>query len=317
MLRITALCELLPQLEIPFRVLGSLATGRAVVIGDGARVLALAAPGSDETGFWLNPALGECRKPSDLVKLAHGGIGGLRLWHAPEKAYNWRGPVNTTDFATYYVQPAMDPAGYTLHAAPPDTAVLRARTELEDFRSGQKIVFDVERRVQVAAAGPSAVALRLAHQLTWVSGPDNGSADLWSLLQLPAGAVLGAAVKPGAQPAVYYNGEAAAGWEIAQGQFRWPSNGRRTSKLGLGVNQLAGGLWATDERAGKRHEYRWKFPVAAGTDYIDTPPGEDRTDQVVQFWDGFGFCEAEYHSPGASARRPEVTDASELIYSET
>jgi hypothetical protein len=47
--------------------------------------------------------------------------------------------------------------------------------------------------------------------------------------------------------------------------------------------------------------------------YVDAPPSGPAGRQVYQFWDGFDFCEVEYHTPGVSIARPEVLDLSELF----
>ena len=88
------------------------------------------------------------------------------------------------------------------------------------------------------------------------------------------------------------------------------------AKLGLATRDLAGPLFAVREGDASADVWLWNVPNFAESEYVDCAPGVVREDQVAQYWDGFGFCEVEYHSPGVSVERPEVLDVSELVFLE-
>ena len=61
-----------------------------------------------------------------------------------------------------------------------------------------------------------------------------------------------------------------------------------------------------------RQRFQWNVPRLPTARYLDAPPNQIADDPFLQFWDGFGFCEIEYHTRGISVEQPEAVDASEL-----
>ncbi len=293
----------LSDLNLPTCRLGEIGRGCALVIAPGARVLALSAPGSDENIFWTHPLLGQCRTLEDM---SHGGIGGLRLWHAPEAAYMWQGPAQPATFENYQVQPAMDPGQYRLERTSPLSCLLTGQASLRDLNTGKTTEIAVRREITLKP-GPRSVTLAFENHLKLLQGDEDSRVDLWHLMQLPAGSTVGARVREGCEPLVYFNPDRTDGWSVQDGNFCWLTNGKRLGKIGF---DAVSGPFALVPSG----RFDWTIPIDRNTPYIDSPPGRLCHDQVVQFWDGFDFCEAEYHSPGVSLQNPELSDHSELTF---
>ena len=317
------LTSFLESESIPFVLLGVPETGRTLLIEEGARVLALAAPDSERNAFWNHPDLAQCSHRDELSRIGIGGMGGLRLWQAPEQAYMWNGKPDAVNFSNYQVQEDADPGHYSLEQTSPHRCVVQGNALLTDYRTGKKAELDIRRILELAPLpekyrdiGASGVLLRMQNTLRLTEGPADARADLWHLLQLPAPSNIGAFVSGNPTPRIYFNAHNADGWTSRNGIFRWHTNGQRMSKLGLSSDAVTRGLFAIRDLGPRLGVYLWNIPISQSTSYVDSPPGDSQSDQAVQFWDGFGFCEVEYHSPGVSPETPEVFDTSELLYLE-
>lgn len=320
---LSALRHFLDSIHVPCHQLGSPATGSALVVREGGRLLALSAPGDDRNVLWTHPDLARCRTAAELATIGAGGAGGLRLWQAPENSYMWQGPAQPATFANYQIQPAMDPGDYRFTATSADAATLAATIDLEDLQTRRHVVLEIERTLglrplpdALLAAGLRGVTVTLRHHAHLQSSPADGFADLWNLLQLPAGTILAVPVNPVAVPSFYFNPERGAGWSVQDGLFTWPSTGRRLSKLGFSATALRGHPLAWIREPDRSRFFVWDFPVHPRARYADSPPGQTVTDQAVQFWDGAGFCEMECHSPALTPDQPTLADASALHYFE-
>lgn len=309
--------------KVPFALLGSLETGRVLVIEEGARVLALTAPGSDQNAFWCHPQVAACRNRDELSRVGSGGMGGLRLWQAPEQSFMWKGKPDSAAFSNYQIQEAADPGCYSLEQTSQNRCVLQGEVRLTDYCSGKSIGLEIRRILELfplpdthKTPGANGLLLRMQNTLRLTSGNADARADLWHLMQLPAPAKIGAFVTEGTKPQIYFNPGMAGGWISEKGIFSWTTNGQRMSKLGLSSGAVTRGLFATRNLGPQLGVYLWSIPISQSAAYVDSPPGETRNDQAVQFWDGFGFCEVEYHSPGVSPENPEIFDTSELVYLE-
>jgi hypothetical protein len=303
-------------------MLGDRDSGRALVIEDGARVLALSPSGSDHNVLWNHPALRTCTSRKDFSTVGLGGMGGIRLWHSPEIAYMWKGAPQPETFANYQVQEAMDPGAHAITETTATSCQMIGSATMIDWRTEARVTFEMERTISVApleeswrksAAG--GVKLRMENRLHLKTGDESTRVDLWHLMQLPGGATIGARVKPGTRPDLYF-GPADEGWEVAEGCFSWRTDGKRMAKLGLGHGSLTDGPFAITKTGANAGVFLWQVPIRPEADYVDAPPGQSRNDQVLQFFDGLSFCEVEYHSPGASLKNREVVDVSELTYLE-
>jgi len=106
---ISEICDFIDRHRLPLQRLGSLATGPAVLNPAGARLLAGSAAGSNRNAMWLNPAPADCRSAEEVGRFSAGGIGGPRLWQAPEAAHRWQGVPDVGTFSNFRIQPTMDP----------------------------------------------------------------------------------------------------------------------------------------------------------------------------------------------------------------
>jgi hypothetical protein len=319
---LTEIQQALEGAGVAFTVIGARDVGRAIVIAAGARVLALSGPGDDHNVLWLNPRQPELRRAGDVAQLGAGGIGGLRVWQSPEAAYMWEGVPDLAKFSNYRVQPAMDPGNYAIRDVSANRCVLDATISLQDYRDRSSIRFTVQRIIELGPL-PRSVAdrrqgctLRLQHRLQLLDGGAAAAVDLWHLMQLPAGTTVGARVRPGAQHVPYFYPERIGALANTNGFLQWRTDGRRMAKFALRTGDLLAGPYAHREDADRLRCFFWHIPRSRIAGYVDAPPQQAANDQLVQFWDGFDFCEVEYHTPGVSRDRPELFDASELIYVE-
>ena len=322
--KLSAISDALSHAGVAFHLLGDQTLGQAIVIAAGARVLALSAPGDDRNVMWLNPAISSLKNHSDVGNLGAGGIGGLRVWQAPEAAYMWDGAPDLNSFSNYRIQPAMDPGPYILSECSSRRCVLEARIDLRDYRTGAHVAFSVRRIIELAALPPAlrakntrGVTLRLQHYFRLLKADDvSANVDLWHLLQLPAGTFVGARIKSGAQPVPYFHADRIGALDPVDGFLRWQTDGRRLSKFAIRVGDLSAGPYSLREVGDDLQCFFWQTPRVRTARYVDAPPNQTADDQLVQFWDGFDFCEVEYHTPGINAEQPEAVDASELVFLE-
>lgn len=315
--------ELLKSVGVPYWVMGTRETGRALMVEEGARVLAMAPPGSDRNVLWGHPGVADVTERPGLNAVGAGGMGGIRLWHGPEQAYMWNGATDAETFSTYVIQKSMDPGRYAVNQVSDTRCIVQGGGTVIDYRTGGEVKFEVRRIVEIfrpklagQIAGVAGVGIRFQNVLRLVEGGAEARIDMWHLMQLPVPALVGAFVREGAVPEVYFNPSKAGGWVVEDGRFSWMAKGERMAKLGLATGDLAGSLFAIRECNGSADVWLWNVPNLAESEYVDFAAGSERNDQVAQYWDGFGFCEVEYHSPGVSMERPEVLDVSELVFLE-
>lgn len=288
------------------------------VIPDGARILALAFTPSDETLFFVHPAIERIRtsgvKPTDLP----GGPGGDRLRFAPEYAYAWVGEErDLRDFSNYRVQTNEEPGVYTLTRRGPDV-VLFAETSLIDGRSNEEIPFTVERVVRPTASpvdtlpsGCRYAGYEISQRLSIQS--HGGSVGLWSLLQVPTSSHLIVPLRRPDPPREYFN---TGRWRQDSDCLYWLFGGEANAKIGYGSESITGrtgtlrqtgdGAWSLLVR---------DFPVRKEMYYCDGLSEKESGDQVFQAWDGFGFGEMEYHSPAVgSPPLPEMVEDTSYLW---
>jgi len=120
--------EMLSAAGVPTRQLAG--GGNVAVTPVGGRIVAMAFSPSDRNLFWTNPELIN----ADLVrnhpeKLA-GGLGGDRIWFAPELDYHWRGKPDWNTCSNYEVPTSADPGAYKFVSEAADAVTLRAHIVL-------------------------------------------------------------------------------------------------------------------------------------------------------------------------------------------
>jgi hypothetical protein len=214
----------------------------------------------------------------------------------------------------------MDPGKYTIEQTSGVRCVIRRTGEIQNYLTNFAVRFEIQRIVEIFCPkhpgelpGIAGVGLHFQNTLRLLSGDESTRMDLWHLMQLPVPATVGAFVRNSTEPEIYFNRSNASDWRVENGCLTWQTDGKRMSKLGLSASALAGPLFAIREGSGCAMAWLWNVPAWREAEYIDAPPGTTYANQVAQYWDGFGFCEVEYHSPGASITRPEISDTSELV----
>jgi hypothetical protein len=287
----------------------------AVTLAAG-RVIAMAFSTEGPNLFWSNPELSNTELVKNHPEKLVGGLGGERLWFAPELAYHWDGEPDWKSFANYKVPAAADPGAYELLRKDSYSVTLHAQGELPVHGTDRRTRFEVERTIRLIDPPLSRsdplmnrvdyVGIESSHVLKILPPTREGLIDLWHLLQVPAGSVLVVPVKRNeqakpVQPLSYAN---PGGWVDARDHLSWRYEGQACAKIGLPAGALIGRSAVIQKLQGSR----WclivrDFPVDANARYVDHPYKVPRTDQAFQAWDGFGFGEMEFHSPAADAAR--------------
>jgi hypothetical protein len=95
---------------VPVEELGT--TAKVAVTLAAGRVIAMAFSPEDENLLWSHPQLGETALVTTHPQMLTGGLGGDRLWFAPELAYHWRGEPDWNAFSNYSVPSDTDPGAY-------------------------------------------------------------------------------------------------------------------------------------------------------------------------------------------------------------
>lgn len=282
----------------------------AVTLAAG-RVVALAFSQDEPNLLWSHPDLGDAARVKDNQLV--GGIGGDRLWFAPEVQYHWLGEPDWRGLGNYQVPADTDPGRYRFVDSGPGVVGLTAEGTLAVRADGRSVDFRVERRIRLTPPPlpPDDPVLREAryvgveftHELALAESTRAGQIDLWQLLQTPVGSVLIVPLRPGhARPVLSYG--LPGNWRLDSNCLLWRIQGQGNAKIGLAaaaltgraaiLRGLPGGQWCLMVR---------QFPLDTAARYGDHPWGVPREDQVVQAWDGLGFGEIEFHSPVLDAAR--------------
>jgi hypothetical protein len=289
----------------------------AVTLAAG-RIVALAFAKDGPNLLWTHPDLGDTAlvkaNPARLV----GGIGGDRLWFAPELRYHWVGKPDWRGLGNYKVPADTDPGHYRFVDSEPGVVALEAKGRLPvqgsgDVPSGEYLAFRVERKIRMAQP-PLAlddplmhsveyVGIETIHELTIQEETRTGEVDLWHLMQTPVGSILIVPLRPGhrTQPLSY---GLPGTWRATSNSVIWRIEGNTNAKIGIAAEALTGRAAMLRRLSSKQ----WclivrQFPVDVSARYGDYPDGAPRKDQVFQAWDGLGFGEMEFHSPVLDAER--------------
>lgn len=317
----------LSKADIPVRELQGL--GCVAMTPLAGRIVAMAFSREDANVLWTNPQLKDAALVKNRPEKLIGGIGGDRLWFAPEVDYHWNGPSRWDTFENYEVPSESDPGRYEFLEAGPDAVSMRARAKVTNRTTGKRLGFEVERTVRMTSPPlPLAdmsmkeirfVGIKTSHVLKLEAETSEGCIDLWHLLQVPAGSVLLVPFKKTATrrdktPLSY--GAKPGGWRAYADYLLWRYTGNALAKLGLSATASTGRAAVLRALAPNR----WclivrQFPVDEGAMYGDHPYGQPRTDQVFQAWDGLGFGELEYHSPMLKAANgPRQLEESDYLW---
>ena len=284
----------------------------AVTLAAG-RIVALAFAEDEPSLLWTHPDLGAgdlvTANPAQLT----GGIGGERLWFAPELRYHWVGKPDWHGLGNYKVPADTDPGNYEFVDSQPNVVVLAATGRLPVQGSDQYLAFCVERRIRMVQPplslddplmrGVRYVGVETVHELKILDETRTGEVDLWHVLQMPIGSVLIVPLRPGhkTQPLSY---GLPGAWKTTSNSLTWRIQGNRNAKIGIAAEALTGRSAILRQLSSQQ----WcllvrQFPVDVSARYGDYPEGAPRDDQVFQAWDGLGFGEMEFHSPVLDAER--------------
>lgn len=300
--------EMLSAAGVPTKQLAG--SGNVVVTPVGGRIVAMAFSPTDRNLFWTNPELIN----ADLVrnhpeKLA-GGLGGDRIWFAPELDYHWRGEPDWITCNNYEVPKSADPGEYTFVSDTADAVTLQTHIRLSSLKTGLSVGFNLTRSVRPAPApistseplmeGVAYVGIDTCHNIDFDDETTAGRIDLWHLLQIPSGSTLVVPFKLNTsvpdRTALSY----ALPGKLGEGtdHIFYEYTGTVRAKFGLSAAGLTGraGVVSRDN-AGRFILLVRQFQVDPNGIYGDHPYGIQRTDQALQFWDGMGFGELEHHSP--------------------
>ena len=298
-----------------FPVAELVGAGRVACIPAAGRVIALSFPASAGNVLWVNPDLIHLGEPGfDALEL-RGGPGGDRLWFGRELDYFWSGKPKWDTFANYTVPSELDPGRYGVSYS--DAAlVMRSDVHLT-ATDGSDIAFGVERAIELideppAAVGPAEfVGISTTHSVQ-VSQPGLG-ADLWHLLQLPAGTTFVVPVLADAELLAYTPTTGA--WAQREGRVSWKTRGDEVAKVGISASAVTGRLGALVDLGGERARlFVRDIEVHRSGVYVDHPFGAKRNDQVVQLFSGFGFCELEHRGREFGGGGPAQVSESDRLW---
>lgn len=291
------------QAAIPLRQLHG--KGHVAVTLAAGRIVALAFSQDGPNLLWSNPRL----EDTELVRHAGlaGGVGGDRLWFAPELHYHWLGKPDWRAIVDYKVPEDSDPGRYSFLDEAPNVVSLAGQGRLPVRGSDRYVGFHVTRRVRMAPPPLSFddplmraidyVGIETDHHLSIEEGTRSGQIDLWHLLQVPVGSVVIVPLRPGHRTQLLSYGLPGP-WQVRTDAVIYPVTGNANSKIGIAaeastgrsavLRRLSATAWCLLVR---------QFPSDPAARYGDHPYGIPRDDQVFQAWDGGGFGEIEYHSP--------------------
>ena len=310
----TEVISSLSRAALPLRELHG--SGHVAVTTAAGRIIALAFKRNGPNLLWSNPQLSDSALTKNQPEKLVGGLGGDRLWFAPELEYHWHGVPQWDTLTNYKVPTAADPGAYTFNDAADNTIALQGTGALQSTVNGHRVGFEITRTIRMPPSPlPANVALQhqihyagieTSHVLRFDSDTTLGRLDLWHLLQMPVGSVLIVPLKAGSsaatQPPLSY-ALSRGDWLQKPDKLLWRYGGTAGAKIGLSSRALTGRT-AVLQALGTE-EYCLivrQFAVNENAPYADHPYGHPRTDQAFQAFDGMGFGEMEYHSPMLDAQ---------------
>jgi hypothetical protein len=296
----------LEKASVPVRQLRG--AGVAAITLAAGRVVGLAFAPDEPNLLWTHPDLGT----TDAAQL-QGGIGGDRLWFAPELRYHWGGKPDWHGLGNYRVPADTDPGRYEFVDSEPDVVALAARGRLPVQGSGESMAFQVQRRIRMAQPplalddpamrGVRYVGIEAVHELTIQDETKIGEIDLWHVLQVPVGSILIVPLRAGHRTRPLSYGLPGA-WRTTSSSVIWQIEGKANAKMGIAAKALTGRAASLRRMSSDQWSLMIRqFPVDSSARYGDHPDGAVRDDQVFQAWDGLGLGELEFHSPVLDAER--------------
>ncbi|MSU64465.1 MAG: hypothetical protein EXS31_19100 [Pedosphaera sp.] len=267
-----------------------LPSGQITLLPSRGRVLQVSIGGDD--AFWVNPKW-------------DGGwnVGGDRLWVGPEVHWNWktRGPI---DFEKYHIPAAMDPGSWLPVPAGKRSCAARQTITLRHQLQNARAQLEIGRRFEPVVSGGNGTVVTYAteNSMRLRGGTSGQEADLWSVLQLPAGGVMYIPCKSRPRYRNYFNPIPRSLWKIDGRVLCLEITGRHQYKIGVPADLTTGRI-VYARRVGQKYlVIRRDFFPQPWRRYCDVPLGASRSegDAVQVYNDGGqfgGFGELEYHTP--------------------
>lgn len=278
---------------------------RALVTPLGARVLALDWEDGSENPVYVHPGLGGHRDHIPQRFVEGGGIGGDRLWIAPEYRYFWEGEPRMGDFSNYAPSSAMDPGVYQIVAeddrsiAFEMTATMPGGVRMEIHREIALVV------PELLLPGVCVAGIRIRQRLELQDGPEDAEAGLWSILQVPAGSCIWIPSHPNRMGLVQVVGEMGERLRETPEGLEFTITGDAFAKVGVPAPAITGRAAVWQARAGGSACLLVReFPIHPLLHYGDALVRGQVGRQAVQVFDGLGFGELETHSPCVTPRDP-------------
>ncbi len=282
----------------------------------GGRIIGLY-PDGETNLLWVNPdALreGQCERWRDGADWPNQG--GERLWISPEIDSNVGDPARFAE--TYAVPRPLDPGEYAW-SRENGVVLLSAEFRLRWQRAGREVVLRTRRRVRAIDHPPVErpdgvlfAGYRHEQELALEGDPEGARPGLWSILQVPGGGTILAAVHDREEPTAFI-GEPE--WAVEDGRVRTRARTGASFKWSLRASQCRGRLVYMQDLDDARASLLVRcFPVGRDEEYADCPAfAPEETGHMCQVYvdDGAlgGFGEMEYHAPAIDASGTTQTEA--------
>lgn len=296
--------------------------GRLLIVPHGARLVGCEIAGVEGNLFWNHPALEDPDKAAGNLRSAGAGMGGDRLWVAPEIGLHWPDikKARRQPWADYFVPPSIDPGDYRIVEEGPGQLRLAADMQVTDHRIGKSASLRVSRRfTQIGRPdglprGLKCVSFAIENQLTLLRADEGIGINLWDILQIPAGGTL---VCPTTvkvpRPRIYYGRFSTTHFKIKPDAVHFKIDGRRQLKFGLDPVRTTGRMGYI-RKVGRKSTLVFRvFAPAPGEPYVDLPlssndyVGGDALQSYNDSGQFGGFGEMEYHDPAIIAGREPST----------
>lgn len=291
-----------------------------LLLPNAGRIIACKMDGAEGNAFYHHASLEDASHAGQTLA-GGGGLGGDRLWIAPESAFMWRDLAGMRHELAKHARtpPAMDPAAWQIVRQTPRMLELQTAMKLQDHRSDQPLELSLRVKRQFewlpALKGLpeelNVMSFAIENEVTLIEGGPDAQAGAWDLLQLPAGGTL---ICPTMRPPrdedvrSYYE-PLDAHVKLTGEAVLFRVDAKRRVKLGLWPGVTAGRMAyhrPSQDASGRSTLIVRTFQPCVGMDYIDLPvddvlagarTGGDALQAYNHNTQDMPFGEMEYHDP--------------------